>query len=67
MLSLKNNFRFGGMMRPNSVPEGNLLISLDTMDPVNAEQSLAFMHALLFHLRQIPEIGIHPAEAALPG
>lgn len=57
MLSLKNNFRFGGMMRPNSVPEGNLLISLDTMDPVNAEQSLAFMHALLFHLRQIPEIG----------
>lgn len=48
-------------MRPNSVPEGNLLISLDTLDPVNAEQGLAFMHALLFHLRQIPEIG-HSAQ-----
>ena len=44
-------------MRPNSVPEGNLLISLDTLDAVNAEQGLAFMHALLFQLRQVPEIG----------
>jgi hypothetical protein len=44
-------------MRPNSVPEGNLLISLDTTRAVSAEQGLAFMHALLFELRQMPDIG----------
>jgi hypothetical protein len=44
-------------MRPNSVPEGHLLISLDTLQLVDAEQVLAFMHTLLYQLRQTPEIG----------